>query len=234
MQSGIFLAHDLGDAALVRRIGVGVQEDKCRPRVMPACAEELRGGAHAFLVERPQLLAEKIQPAADLADIAQRHDALRLHPEIGIAVALRHRLPGDLENVAEAVGDDQAEAGDLALQQRVGRDRRAVREHGKIVDAGAPFAENGMDAAHQRNGRICRRRRHLGHPHRAGSIIDTDDVGKGAAGIDADPQLGAAAHIVQAPSSSAGPALPEPRLDPIARGWLVRGFEVPTCQPQIA
>ena len=105
--------------------------------LMPGCAEEPRGGAHAVLVERPQFLAEKIQPAADLADIAQRHDALRLHPEIRIAVALGYRLTGDFENMPEAVGDDQAEAGDLALQERVGRDRRAVRQHREIVDAGA-------------------------------------------------------------------------------------------------
>ena len=89
-------------------------------------AEELRGRAHALLVERAQLLPAEIEPAADLADELQRHDAVGLHPEIGIAVALRHRLAGDLEDVAEARGDDQAERIDLALQQRVGGDRGAV------------------------------------------------------------------------------------------------------------
>ena len=33
----------------------------------------------------------------------------------------------------EALGDDQAERADLALQQRVGRDRRAVREPGEVI-----------------------------------------------------------------------------------------------------
>ncbi len=121
---------------------------------MPCVAEKARGGAHARLVERPQLLAEEIEPPADLADVAKRHDPFRLHPEIRIAVALRHRLAGDFQDMAEAFGDDQAEAGDLALQQRVGRDRGAVRQHRQIVDAGAAFAEDGMHAAHQRNRRI--------------------------------------------------------------------------------
>ena len=167
MQSGIFLAHDRGGAALVRRVGVGVQETDA-DRGDALLAEEARRGADARLVERPQLLAEEIEPPADLADIAKRHDAFRLHPEIRVAVALGYRLTGDFEDVAEALGDDQAETGDLALQQRVGRDGGAVRQHGQIVDARAPFAEDRMHAAHQRNRRIRRRRRHLGHAQRAG------------------------------------------------------------------
>ena len=125
---------------------------------MPGLAEELRRGAHACLVERAQLFAEKVQPAAGLAHIAQRHNALGLHPEIRVAVALGHRLPRDLENVPEAFGDDQSEAFDLALQQRVGGDGRAVSEHCQVADAGAPLGKDGLDAAHQRNRRILRRR----------------------------------------------------------------------------
>ena len=157
-------------------------------------AEEARGGAHRLLIERAELLAEEVEAAADFAHVAQRHDALRLHPEIGIAVALRHGLAGDFQDMAETVGDDQAESGDLALQQRIGRDRRAVRQHRQIVDAGAPLAEDGMNAAHQSDRGVRRRRRNLGHAHRAGPVVDTDDVGKGAAGIDADPQARIAAH----------------------------------------
>ena len=90
--------------------------------------------ANAVLIERPQLFAAKIEPAADLANVAQRDDAVRLDPEIGIAVALGHRLAGDLQDVPEAFGDDQAEAFDLALQQRIGGDRGAVGEAGEIVE----------------------------------------------------------------------------------------------------
>ena len=99
---------------------------------------------NARFIERPQFPPEKIQPATDLTDKAQRHDALRLHPEIRIAVTLRHRLPRDFQNMPEAVGDDQAEACDLALQQRVGCNRGAVGQHRQIVDAGAAFTEDGV------------------------------------------------------------------------------------------
>ena len=140
-------------AAFVRRIGVRMQEADAERR-NAGVAEEARGGANAVLVERAQLLAEEIKSPVDFADVAQRHDALRLHPEIRIAVALGHGLPSDLQNMAEALRDDEAEAGDLALQQRVGRDRRPVRQHGKIVDAGAALAENGVDAADQCESRV--------------------------------------------------------------------------------
>ena len=206
----IFLRHDLSRASFMRGVGVGVHEAYA-DRGNALGAKEARGGAHARLVERPQLGAEEIEAAADLAHIAQRHQALGLHPEIRIAVALGHRLAGDLENVAEAFGDDEAETGDLVLQQRIGRDRRAVREHGEIVDAGAALAENGLDAAHERHRRVRRRARDLGHAHGAGFVVDANDVGKGAAGVDADPQRSRAAH-----PCSASPAAPIERLD---REW---------------
>ena len=189
----MFRAHDLGGAALVRRLGIRMDQTNA-DRVDAGLAEKARRGAHAVFVERAQLFAQEVQPAADLADVTQRHDAVGLHPEIRIAVALGHRLARDLENVPEPFGDDQPETRDLALQQRIGRDRRAVRQHGEIVDARAPFAENRVNAAHQSHRRIRRRRRHLGHPHRARLVVHADDIGKRAAGVDADPQAGVVTH----------------------------------------
>src|SRR5262245_31819857 len=102
------------------RVGVGMEEADADS--LDAGLAEISGGrTNARLVQRAQLLTAEIQAPADLADVGQRHDALRLDPEIGVAVALWHRLPGNLEDVPEAGGDDQTEAGDLALQQRIRR-----------------------------------------------------------------------------------------------------------------
>src|SRR5713226_7730707 len=76
----------------------------------------------------------KIQPAADFADELQWNNAIRLHPEIGISIALRHRLPRDLQDVPEARVDDQAERLDLALQQRVSGNLGDVRSAGHDID----------------------------------------------------------------------------------------------------
>ena len=72
----------------------------------------------------------------------ERHDAFGLHPEIGIAVTFGHRLARDLQDVAKACGDDQPEPADLALQQRVGGNRRAVRQADDAVGGGAGRCQN--------------------------------------------------------------------------------------------
>ena len=185
----VFRGDDLGHAALVRRIGVGMQQTDT-DRLDALLAKEPRRGARASFVERAQLAAEEIEPAADLAHVAQRHDALRLHPEIRIAVALGHRLAGDFQDVAEAFGDDEAEPGDLSLQQRIGCDRRAVRKPGEVIQRGAAGIENGLDAANETDGGIGRGAGDLGDAHLARGAIDADDIGEGAAGVDADPKMG--------------------------------------------
>jgi hypothetical protein len=150
-------------------------------------AKESRCVAHRLFIERPQFLSKKIQPATHFAYVAQWYDALRLHPEIRISVALRHSLSGDLENMAKALGDDQAKAGDLALQERVGRDGRAVRKAGKIVKR--CVTENRFDAVHQSDRRVRGRARNLCYAHRAGRGIHAHDVGKSTTGVDADAQI---------------------------------------------
>ena len=55
-------------------------------------------------------------------------------------VHLVAHLAADLEHVAEALGGDQADAGALALQHGVGRDRRAMHEAGDLLRRQAPVA----------------------------------------------------------------------------------------------
>src|SRR5437588_10632643 len=95
---GIVLREDVRDTALVGGIGIGMDEaDADRADALPA--EELRGGVHTRLVQRANFLAAEIQAPADLAHEMERHDALRLHPEIGIAVAHGYRLAGNLQEM---------------------------------------------------------------------------------------------------------------------------------------
>ncbi len=184
--AGKLPGENFPDAALVRRIGVGVQQTDAeggdaRPAVIA------RRRANRVLIERPQLFAAIIEPAADLANVAERDDAVRLDPKIGVAVALGDRLAGDLQDMPEAFGDDQAEAFDPALQQRIGGDRGAVGETGEIVKR--RVAKDRAHAADEADGRVGRRACDFGHAHRAGHRIDAHDVGEGAAGVDADAQV---------------------------------------------
>ena len=155
----------------------------------PRCAEEARGEPGAPLVERPELRAAEVEPPADLAHELHRHDALGLHPEVRVAVALGHRLARDLEEMPEALGDDEAERLDLALEQRVGRHGRAVRQAGEVRRR-APGLRRGC-ALTPWTSPIAGFAGVLGTfvtSTLPGGAVHRDDVGERAAGVDADAE----------------------------------------------
>jgi N-methylhydantoinase A/oxoprolinase/acetone carboxylase beta subunit len=71
---------------------------------------------------------------------------------------------------------------------------RYVREASQIVDGGAAGFEDFLDAAHQPDGGVGRRAGDLGDAHGARRAVNADDVGEGAAGVDADTEVGELAH----------------------------------------
>ena len=95
-------------AQLVAVVGVGVQEADADRRDA-AVPEPPRHGDGALLVEGPDLVALEVDPAADGLDVVGRDDPRRLDPEVGVAVAVGHRLAGDLEDELVALGRDEAE-----------------------------------------------------------------------------------------------------------------------------
>jgi hypothetical protein len=73
------------------------------------------------------------------------------------------------------------------LDQRVGDDRRRVRQqrHRGRVDPMAP--EPLAEPVDDRLGKIARRRRHLGDADVPGLLVDEGHIGKRPADIDSDP-----------------------------------------------
>ena len=115
---------DLGGALLVRGIDVAVQE--MDDHGLAAHGEQLlRRLGHRRLVERRQDLAVGVHALGhfqpDLA-VDQRLEGAAQ------AIGLRPRAAAELQHVAEALGGYQPDLGDLALEQRVGRRRRAVHQ----------------------------------------------------------------------------------------------------------
>ena len=153
---------------------------------MPWSRNQWAAATAAVLVEGPDLVALEVEPAADGADQVGRDDARRLHPEVAVAVAVGHGLPGDLEHELVALGRDEAELLDLALEQLVGGDRRAVA-HGGHVGAARPHqVEHLVDAVDEAVGRVGGGGRRLGGDQLTGRLVEGDDVGERAAGVDAD------------------------------------------------
>jgi hypothetical protein len=182
----MLLEHECGGAPLMRGVGVAVQEAD-RDRVDALGLELARGRAHRRLVERLDFAAVRRQPPGDLEDALGRHRALGLLPPEHVGAA-RDVLPADLEHVAEAHRGDESGRGALALEDHVGRDRRAVQHARDRLRVSARLRHRIRDAVDEAERRVLRRRRRLRRDHPAGRRIEQRHVRERAAGIDADEQ----------------------------------------------
>jgi hypothetical protein len=91
-------------------------------------------------------------------------------------------LVGDLEGIAEAVGRDQRRAGALALDQRVGGERRAVDDQAEAGRVEPGPAQDLARAVQHRPLRRVARGQHLGGEGAAGQR--QHEIGEGAADVD--------------------------------------------------
>ncbi len=183
---GVLAAEDLAHRQLVAVVGVGVQEADADRRYPPV-AEPPSHFDGPGLVEGPDLVALEIEATTDRLDEVCGHDARRLDPEVRVAVAIRHRLPGDLEDELIALGRDEAEPLDLALEQLVRRDGGAVRDRGDILTGRAHEVEDLADAVDETVGGVARRRWRLGGDELTRLLVQGDDVGERPTRVDADP-----------------------------------------------
>ena len=171
-------AHDLGGAALVRRVDVAVQEmddDGLAARRQ----QRLRGLGDGGLVERRQHLAVGIHALGHfephLAVDQRREGAAQ-------AVSLRARATAQLQHVAKTLRCDQPDLGDLAFEHRIRGRRRAV--HDRLQQR--RIESRRRQRRHEADRLVVDRGRHLGELHLVGGRIDRQQVGEGAADIDAD------------------------------------------------
>ena len=172
------VAHDLGCPAFVRRVDVAVQEvddDGLAPRRQ----QLIRRLGHGRLVERHQHLTVGIHAFGHFQpDFAIDHRLERSAQAIG----LRPGAAAEFEHVAKAPGGDQADSGDLALQERVGRRGRAMHDGLQRRRIGAGRGKR----RHEADGLVVDRRRYLGELDLAGRRVDRQQVGEGAADVYAD------------------------------------------------
>ena len=179
-------AQHLAHRPLVLRVRIRVQEaDPDHVHVL--LAEPARHLDRTGLVERADLVAAGVQPAAHGEHPVGRHDPVRLDPEVGVAVSVRHRLPADLEQEPVAVGGDEAEPADLPLQQLVGGHRGSVADRSEVLRPGADQGEHLVQPGDEAVGRVRRGGRRLAADQPTGDVVQRNHVGERAAGVDADP-----------------------------------------------
>ena len=92
----------------------------------------------------------------------------------------------DVEDVAEALGRDQADGGALVRECDVGRDGRAVQEVVDLRQLHAALLAEAIDALDDAAGRIVGRGRDLVDGDLAGFLVHEDQVGEGAADVYSD------------------------------------------------
>ena len=181
----VLLRGDRADHRLVARVDVAVEEAD-RDRARAGLLQPADGGAHLGLVEGALDAAVVAQALADLDAHVAGDEQLRL---VALQVVeMRPALAADLEQVAEAVGRDEARPDAAMLDQRVGRHGRAMAE---IADVAAGRAgclvEPLDDAAGDRARRIVWRARDLPDPDLARLLVHQADVRERTARIDSNP-----------------------------------------------
>ena len=129
---GEALGDELDRLPLVARVGVGVQEDDGERG--DALGRQLgRGLQHGALVEGRAHAAVDGHPLRHLQAPAARHQRRRLDDLDVVELVLA--LAPDLQRVAEALGGDEPGRRALALDQRIGEERRGMH-HAADVGGG--------------------------------------------------------------------------------------------------
>jgi hypothetical protein len=142
----------------------------------------------------------------------ERHQALRLHPEEGVAVSVRDRLARNLNHVAEAAGHEQPEAGELVLQHCIGGNSRSVQHHPDIFRRPAEHLQNLVNTVEESDARVGRRGGGLDRGDLAGRLFNGDHIGESATRVDGNaeshsarssyPYVGYHIHIMHSSSKS--------------------------------
>ena len=130
--------------------------------------------------------AGRVHPFVDLESVAAFDERRRMI--LGERVHVRAGLPANLEQVAEASRRDHRDVAPAALDERIGADRRAVREPAQLPEvegmAGCQLLQSLDDGA----GRVVGRRRPLAGVHRAARLVEDVEVGERAAYVHSDPK----------------------------------------------
>ena len=185
----------------MRGIAIGVQEAD-GDRLDAVGDQALRHRAHFGGVERRQHVAVAVHALRHLQPMAARHQRVgEAQEQVVDVVAL---LGAHLEDVAEAARGDQAEPRAAALDQGVGDQRRAVhhvadvgkREPSRLQQFGEPL---------ERADRwVVRRGQALVQADVVALRVEQDEVGEGAADVEADAVAGGSGHAVHPCVAAAG------------------------------
>ncbi len=181
------LGDELDGLGLVTWVRIGVQEDH-GDRGHAGGGEPLDRRQELLAVERLPDAAVGFHPLGHLAAQIPRHQRLRLG-DVEV-VQLELPLAPDLERVAEPRGRDEPGDGALALDERIGEERRGVHDAREVPRLEMPVCEDRRHPRGHRAHGIVVGRQHLAAPLPSGVVVVHHDVREGASDVDPERVAG--------------------------------------------
>ena len=176
---------DLLHQLLVHRVGVGVHQAD-RDGVNPGGVQFAQPCPHVGGVERDENFALGVDTFGQRQPAITRHQRRRFFPEQIVDVAAP-ATAADFQNIDEPRGGEQAHLRPGGLQHGVGGNRGAMHETADAIPAQPLVGEYRAERLDDAAGEIVRRGQEL--PAMDTAVFDNhDQIGKGAAGIDADAE----------------------------------------------
>ena len=185
-QVGSNCGGDLGDEALVVPIRVGVQQADGE-RLDAVRDELLYRTANGGFVDRRDDRAVGAGPLGHFANVARVGQRLGLFVDHEAEQRSRRPGLGEMEDVPEPLGDDQADERAAALEDSIGRDGRAVEDGVEIAKADVRTCRCEADAFDHADGLVLGRARRLRQPDALPRAVVQHDIRKGPADVDAEP-----------------------------------------------
>ncbi len=178
--------EDFAHAAFIGRIGMRVDEAH-RDGLDAFAAQDASHPSGVFLIKACQYLASVVHALGDLDAVAAA-DVRRSHVLVGVPQVFL-RTPADLDDVSEAAARYHRGTRETTGDQRIGRDRGAVREQSDVVKIDTRFLHTLQD----RIDRVCAGREFF-DPHFSRSIVKDADIGERASHVHGYPDA-ARAHF---------------------------------------
>jgi len=179
----------IAEAALVIGIGEAVQQPD-RHGLDLLGSERIDRPGNAGFVEREEHLALRIDALAHRQAQPARNERRR---QVDVDVVLLEAVfVADLDHVAESFGGEKRGSGALALDERIGGERRAMDDHADLAGRDAGLGRDRTQGGEHALFRRVRRGQDL--PGKPPLADFQRHVGERAADVDADPDCGGGCH----------------------------------------
>ena len=178
---------DRADLLLVRRVDVRVDE-RDGQRLDPRADQVVHDLLDLRLVDRDDDVSARVEALDGLARVGEGRGRVGLDHDDPAGERARRLGAGQVEDLAEPLGRDQADARSLRLEHGVRRDGGAVENVLQLADLDAGLVADPADAGEDALGRVVGRRRRLDAELGAAVALGhEEEVGEGTPDIDPQP-----------------------------------------------